>query len=133
MSGESALHIRLVEKLIHEVRQRHSDGGDIAIFADHHSFGRNRPTRIGGFFPDLFASDIPETFRVVGEAKTESDLKTDRSERQLAAFLDHLALYPKSAFYLAVPWLLVPRAHSIMKTLRRSAHETVSVEVLPWY
>ena len=132
MSGKSELHIRLVEKLIHEVRQRHSAGADIAIFADHHSFGRNRPTRIGGFFPDLFASDVPETFRVVGEAKTEADLKTDRSERQLAAFLDHLTLYPKSAFYLAVPWLLAPRARSVMKGLRVPAHDAVRVEVLPW-
>jgi hypothetical protein len=82
MSGESELHIRLVEKLIYEVRRRHSDGANIAIFAEHHSFGRNRPARIGGFFPDVFASDVPETFRVVGEAKTESDLKTNRSERQ---------------------------------------------------
>lgn len=133
MSGESEVHVRLVEKLIHEVRQRHSDSGDIAIFADHHSFGRNRPARIGGFFPDLFASDVPETFRVIGEAKTEADLKTDRSERQLAAFLDHLALYPKSTFYLAVPWLLVPRARGVLKALRRSQHDSVRVEVIPWY
>ncbi len=133
MSGELELHVRLVEKLIHEVRQRHSDGADIAIFADHHSFGRNRPARIGGFFPDLFASDVPETFRVVGEAKTESDLKTDRSERQLAAFLDHLALYPKSAFYIAVPWLLAPRARGLIRALRGNAHDSVRVEVLSWY
>lgn len=132
MSGESELHIRLVERLVNEVRLRHAVGADVAIFADHHSFGRNRPARIGGYLPDVFASDVPETFRVVGEAKTEGDLQTDRSARQLAAFLDHLALYPKSAFYLAVPWTIVPRARGLLRTLRKVHHECIRIEVLPW-
>src|SRR5579862_5026280 len=129
MSGESELHVRLVERLIDEVGVRHGPPSDVVIFADHHRFGRDRLAQIGGFTPDVFASDIPATFRVVGEAKTESDLLTERSQRQIAAFLDHLALYPKSALYLAVPWLLAPRANGLLRALRRNNHAGVRVEV----
>jgi hypothetical protein len=110
MSGESARHVYLVETLIETVERRHRPPRGLMIFADHHRFGSDRPPTIGGFTPDLFASDVPETFQVLGEAKTASDLESERSRRQIIAFLDHLALYKGSIFYLAVPYFTAPRA-----------------------
>jgi hypothetical protein len=130
MSGESQRHVRLVEVLIETINRRHANGRDLVIFADHPRFGTDRPAQIGGFTPDVFASDIPATFRVVGEAKTASDLESERSQRQLVAFLDHLALYPRSTLYLAVPWLIAPRAHGLIRMLRRPDHAAVHMEVL---
>lgn len=130
MSGESQRHVRLVEMLIDTVGQRHANRHDVVIFADHPRFGIDRPAQIGGFTPDLFASDVPATFRVVGEAKTAFDLETERSQRQLVAFLNHLSLYPQSTFYLAVPWLIAPRAHGLLRMLKRRDHAAVHVEVL---
>ena len=131
MSGESARHVRLVEALIRTVESRHQPPRGLLIFADHHRFGTDRPPTIGGFTPDLLASDLPETFRVVGEAKTPADLETERSRRQVLAFLDHLALYAGSVFYLAVPILSAPRARSLLCSVRHSDHLTVIIEVLP--
>jgi hypothetical protein len=130
MSGESALHVRLVERLITAVEERYSLHADLMVFADHHSFGRDRPPTIGVFTPDLFASRVPSTFHVIGEAKTPSDLESDRSHRQLEAFLDHLALYPGSALILAVPWTTAPRARHILKRLRGDDHAGVATEIL---
>jgi hypothetical protein len=132
MSGESALHVGLVERLVATVESRHRTKRGIIVFADHHKFGVNQPPTIGGYKPDVFAQDVPETFRVVGEAKTPTDFNDDRSIRQIAAFLDHLALYPNSAFYLAVPWYLKGRANYVMHELSRAPHRSISITVLPF-
>ena len=100
------------------------------VFADHHRFGNDRPATIGGYIPDVFASDVPATFQVVGEAKTSADLETKRSRRQIIAFLDHLALYERSSFYLAVPYFTAPRARYIVKLARRAEHDAVATEIL---
>ena len=86
MSGESVLHIKLVERLVATVDSRHRTERGIMVFADHRGFGTNQPPMIGGYKPDLFVQDMPETFRVIGEAKTPTDFNDDRSMRQIAAF-----------------------------------------------
>ena len=55
------------------------------------SAGRDRPTMIGGYVPDIFAIDTPETCRIIGEAKTATDCETPRSRLQFIAFLTHLS------------------------------------------
>jgi hypothetical protein len=132
MSGESARHRRLVESLIEVMERRHQAMPSIVIFADHHRFGSELPPTIGYFTPDVFASDVPATFRVIGEAKTRDDLETERSRRQLTAFLDHLSLYSSSALWLAVPFDVVPRARHLIKSIRRPEHHAVAVEILPF-
>ncbi|WP_072377295.1 hypothetical protein [Hyphomicrobium sp. NDB2Meth4] len=118
MSGESFQHVSLVERLIDVIGARHKTVGSFLMLADHHSYGADRPPKIGGYTPDVFASDLPETFHVLGEAKTPEDLESDRSARQIAAFLEHLSLRPSSQFYLAVPWICLPRAQGIIRSLQ---------------
>jgi hypothetical protein len=131
MSGESAQHVGLVERLVAIVEARHQTKQGIMIFADHHKFGRDQPPLIGGFKPDVFAQDVPATFRIIGEAKTAKDFEEERSIRQIGAFLDHLALYENSGFYLAVPWFVKGRANYVMHSLRRPEHQSVAIHVLP--
>jgi hypothetical protein len=132
MSGESARHRRLVESLIEVIERRHREMRRVVIFADHHRFGSERPPTIGSFTPDVFASDFPSTFRVIGEAKTRDDLETERSRRQLTAFLDHLSLHPPGALWIAVPFVVVPRARHVLRSIRRPEHQAVVVEILPF-
>ncbi|WP_146208938.1 hypothetical protein [Azospirillum sp. TSO22-1] len=100
------------------------------LLADHPAFGANRPPSIGGFLPDVFASDLPATFEVVGEAKTFPDLESERSARQIRAFLDHLAVRPASTFYLAVPPFTGARARAILNRLCEPAHAHVRLEII---
>lgn len=132
MSGESAQHVSLVERLVAAVEQRHQTTRGIVVFADHHRFGSNQPPMIGGYKPDVFAQDLPETFRVIGEAKTPDDFRTERSLRQIEAFLNHLALYPNGTFYLAVPWFLKGRAHCVIRDLSGPEQKSVNVSILPF-
>ncbi len=130
MSGESSRHAALVERLIMAVGAQHNGHGRLLMLADHHSYGNDRPPMIGGFTPDLFAAEIPETFHVLGEAKTQGDLVSDRSARQISAFLDHLTLRPSSCLYLAVPWLCVPKARAIVRAARYAPRHPVEVRII---
>jgi hypothetical protein len=132
MSGESALHIQLVERLIAMVECRHHTSRGLMVFADHRKFGDNRPPTIGGFHPDVLAQDVPVSFQVIGEAKTRDDLEQERSSRQICAFLDHLALYTNSSFYLGVPWYLKGRANYVLHAIRRPEHQVVNIQVIPF-
>jgi hypothetical protein len=114
MSRESLLHVNLVEAMSHEVKRRHSDLYSLAIYVDLPSAGNNRPGLIGGYIPDLFAVDAPETCRIIGEAKTPLDCETPRSHFQIQAFLLHLSHFPNGVFYLCVPWFYRARAEALL-------------------
>jgi hypothetical protein len=130
MSGESLVHVRLVERLIMHVRSRHCPSRGLLLLVDHHTYGTNRPPTIGRYTPDLFASDLPVTFEVLGEAKTPRDLEAPRSACQISAFLDHLALRPGSSFYLSVPPFAKPRARAVLGRLLQPAHRSINIEVI---
>jgi hypothetical protein len=130
MSGESRTHTLLVERLIAHVQAKHRPPRGLLLLADHHSVGSNRPQQIAGYTPDVFASDLPATFEVIGEAKTMADLQSNRSQRQIRAFLDYLSLRPRSSFYLVVPPFQRQRSVAILNTLRVAAHSNIVVEVI---
>lgn len=129
MSGESAGHIALVERLIAVIEERHGAQKNIVVFADHRRFALGQPPMIGGYKPDVLAHDLPATFRIIGEAKT-LDLGDDRSLKQIEAFLDHLRLYPNAVFYLAVPWFLRGRANGLLSRIAKPEHNAVQIHVL---
>jgi hypothetical protein len=114
MSRESSLHVYLVETMIAEVKRRHSDLYSLTIYADIPAAGRDRPGFIGGYIPDLFAIDVPETHRIIGEAKTPLDCETPRSTLQIKAFLTHLSQFKNGLFYLCVPWSYRVRADTLL-------------------
>jgi len=114
MSWETAQHVRLVEALRAEITSRHAALYSLTLFVDLPAYRRDRPQPIGGFIPDVFGIDTPETCRIVGEAKTPLDLETARSRSQIEAFLAHLSRFPNANFYLAVPLLYRNRAESIL-------------------
>lgn len=130
MSGESVQHIRLVEALERHVRREHSPPRGLLLLLDHDRYGRDRPHRCGGHCPDLFASDLPSTFQVIGEAKTAPDVERPHTQRQLAGFLDHLALTPAGFLYLCVPRFSLPRARAVVQRAVRPEHAGVRVEVI---
>lgn len=130
MSGESLHHVRLVESLIRHVELHFRPARGLLLLADHHRFGINRPRTIDGFIPDLFASDLPTTFEIVGEAKTPSDMDTPRSRRQLQAFLDYLRIRPGSVFLLAVPPYVRPRAKAVLQDIWKPEFDAVSVTII---
>lgn len=126
---ESATHSDLVKKLAKTVRDRHEAPG-LVVLAEHHDYGPNRPWPIDGFVPDVLVSDLVTGFEAIGEAKTRGDLESERSIRQIAAFLRHLSLRPGSRFYLGVRWGHEARAQLVLSSILARTELTVTSEVL---
>ena len=114
MSRESELHMTLVRSAIASIEADHRHVYSLLIYADLPSFGSDRPQPVGGHIPDVFAVDAPETLRLIGEAKTPADLESERSCRQIKAFLVHLSRLQNGSFYLAVPRTYRARAASLL-------------------
>lgn len=129
MSGESDEHAALVAGLTDYVRELHGKRGNLALYIDDQKRERERPQRISGHLPDLYAEDVPRTFVVIGEAKTRPDLLATRSRGQLASFVRYLSLYECAFFYLAVPLLAKPAATSLLREVGRE-HGNVSIHIL---
>jgi hypothetical protein len=79
----------------------------------------DKPPRVGGYSPDIYATEVPRTMVLVGEAKTSEDLTTDHTRQQIAAFLKFLQFQERGIFVLAVPWQCVPSAQIVIASARR--------------
>lgn len=92
----------------------------------------NKPFAINGYNPDMY---IKSTRRILGEAKTRSDIETIHSRAQYCAYLDHLKLYEDSVMVIAVPWFAVPQARSLITSIKATQNamnvETIFIEKLP--
>ena len=101
---ESATHAGLVQAIIDYMEREFGTLAEIAVREDVVLARRGeRPPRVGGFVPDVYATDVPTTRTLIGEAKTQRDLETDHSRQQIEAFLSYLAQTPNGVFVLSVP------------------------------
>jgi hypothetical protein len=115
---ESSRHADLVQEIIGFAERELGELADIAVREDAvRPLRGERPPRVGGFTPDVHATDVPTTRTLIGEAKTKADLETDHSRRQISAFLNYLAHTPGSAFVLAVPFAAGATARRLLAEL----------------
>lgn len=118
---ESAQHARLVKAIVTRAEKYLGEIGDIRVCEDAvQPIRSERPPKICGFIPDVFATDVPTSVTLIGEAKTASDLETNHSRKQIAAFLKFLAHTPGGIFLLAVPIELIPRGRATIRELSQS-------------
>ena len=112
--SDSAQHLELVKSILGFVRQNFSPA-KFAVLSDLPG-SPNKPPRIHGFVPDVFAEDAPRTAVVIGEAKTIADLETAHSRLQIQAFLRFLAMQENATLVLAVPWPAAVAARQFAET-----------------
>ena len=117
---ESSRHARLVQAIVAHAEHRLGKVTDILVREDAVRPRRGeRPPKLAGFTPDVYATDVPTTKTLVGEAKTAADLETKHSRAQIAAFLEYVAHTPGGLFVLAVPVAVKPRARWVLRELGR--------------
>lgn len=118
---ESIQHRDLVIRMETWVHENFSRYHWLSVSIDNAAFpgADDVPPRINGCLPDLYAADVPETFCIIGEAKTTKDLMSDRSQRQISIFLDYLTIKPgNNIFILAVPGGSTNQAIGVMRNSR---------------
>ena len=119
--GESAEHLDLVQALRDYIESRLCGCYSLAVLGDLPGSSRQeRPPRIAGYIPDVYATDAPTTQVIIGEAKTEDDLETEHSRRQLRAFIEFLVCRERGTLVLAVPWQAASAARNLAERLAGS-------------
>ena len=123
--AESSKHTALVQTIISYIGRQHAQIVALGIVNDLSSPLRaEKPNRIDGYVPDVYAFDAPLTTVIIGEAKTQDDLETPHSRKQITAFLSFLGHQETGIFILAVPWQARRRAHTIVESLRAETGAT---------
>lgn len=101
---ESAGHADLVGELVAFAERELGPLANLAVRNDAvRPLRGERPPLVNGHMPDVYATDVPTTTTLIGEAKTQFDLETQHSKRQISAFLAYLAQTPRGVFALSVP------------------------------
>jgi hypothetical protein len=120
--AESSKHAALIQTIVDYIRHSYTHKTALGILHDLPSaIGAEKPPRIEGFVPDVYAYDAPLTTVIIGEAKTAADLETPHSLSQLTAYVSFLALQPTGVFILAVPWHIKRRAEALVTSLCQQA------------
>jgi hypothetical protein len=118
---ESATHLSLVQDIVDYIENRFSVLAGLIVLTDLPTSERaDKPPRVGGYAPDVYAAEVPRTTVLIGEAKTADDLTTSHSRDQIAAFLKFLSYQQRGILVLAVPWQCVPAARIVLASARRS-------------
>lgn len=117
--GETAVHARLVDALIVYAEIELGQRSNLCLRNDAVRPVRGeRPPRINGYVPDLYATDVPTTATLIGEAKTKADLETDHTRVQIQAFLGYLSQTPNGIFVLSVPLSAAATARRLLSQLK---------------
>ncbi len=123
--AESSKHTTLVQTIISYIGREHSQIAALGIVNDLSSpLHAEKPNRIDGFVPDVYAFDAPLTTVIIGEAKTQDDLETEHSRKQITAYLSFLGHQQTGIFILAVPWQAKRRARAMVEALRAETGAT---------
>lgn len=115
---ESVQHRKLIDRMEAWVYNEFSHYRWLSVLTDKFLYPgeSDSPPNINGCIPDLYATDVPETFCIVGEAKTTKDLMTKRSLRQILVFLNYIAIKPGNNFFiLGVPYNATNQAKTIIR------------------
>lgn len=118
--SESNQHLRLVRLILSHIEREFAGIDALTLFDDTaEPVRREKPPRINGHVPDVYATDVPPTITIIGEAKTPRGLETARSREQIGCFLDYLAVRSNGVFILAVPLEATATARGIIGALCR--------------
>jgi hypothetical protein len=113
---ESSQHLQLLQRILEFIRDHFREHYSLSVLNDLPSaIGGERPPNIGGFVPDVYATDVPITTTIIGEAKTAKDLETEHTKRQITAFGNYLCARSNGVFILAVPWRIFGAAQRVVQ------------------
>lgn len=132
--AESTQHLQLLQRILDYVWLNFGKLYSLSILHDlPTTVGGEKPPRLGGFSPDVYAIDVPVTITIIGEAKTARDLETEHSRRQLTAFITHLNSQSNGVLIVAVPWQSIGASQRMLKQLAMKASKcksTLSIVIL---
>ena len=129
--SESPEHRRLIERILAYIANHYGDLDALVVLDDRSGVVGEKPPNIERYTPDVYAYDTPNSLTLIGEAKTFADLRTERSSRQITAFLKFLKFRCGGCLLLAVPWGVSEEARTIVRKSKiRASAEKVPAFIL---
>ena len=64
------------------------------------TYGYHKPSKVQNHRPDVYGVHPETNARYIAEAKTYSDIETDRSTEQIREFIEHVCQHPSGLFIL---------------------------------
>lgn len=125
------MHASLVQAIVAFAERELGELADIAVREDAlRPLRGEKPPRVEGYTPDVYATNIPTTRTLIGEAKTRIDLETEHSGQQIGAFLRYLSHTTGGIFVLAVPLIAGATARRLVTELATPLDNAVPLLVV---
>jgi hypothetical protein len=126
--SESSKHMELVSRLFDYICQM--TNVDCAfVFKDSPENAELPQPTSEGFRPDVYYEH--QNILVIGEAKTEFDIRRNHSLLQYEAFLKRCSLHDgDSCFVLAVPWTEYNTAKNLIRRIKKKSGCNVNVYII---
>jgi hypothetical protein len=121
--SETLQHTQLVSVILQWIHKKHRVTPGFLLYCDSPTIlNTEKPPTVDGFYADVYAVTSPPSITVLGEAKTIPDIDSERTFRQICAFLSFLSVRPEPTFIFAIPW----QARATAKNLVRLASKKVT-------
>ncbi|HEV7511425.1 MAG TPA: hypothetical protein VGO27_06980 [Candidatus Acidoferrum sp.] len=121
--SETLQHTQLVSVILRWIHNKHMLTPGFLLYCDSPTaLNTEKPPNVDGFYADVYGVTSPPLITVLGEAKTIPDIDSERSFRQICAFLSFLSVRPDPTFVFAIPW----QAKATAKNLVRLASKKVT-------
>lgn len=126
---ESLVHIDLVKKLReYTLKLVPSENYDF-IFEDSAIAKEIPPIIMEKYRPDLYYEY--ENQLIVGEAKTEKDIRSEHSKEQYISFIKYCSEYKGNALLLfAVPWTELGHINCLLRKIAKESNYYCSIKVI---
>lgn len=126
---ESLLHINLVRKLREYTIKIIPRENYNFIFEDSSTAKEIPPLIMQKYRPDLYYEF--ENQLIIGEAKTEKDIRSEHSKEQYISYINYCSKYSGCALLLvAVPWTELGNMNSLLRRILKESNCYCSIKVI---
>lgn len=112
--AESFQHKNLVRKIVSYLDTIINICPDL-IEADLDDYNTRTTRVVGGYYPDVFYRDTEKI--IIGEAKTENDLLTPHTEKQISSYISEVLLFPgHKHIIISVPFIVADTLYNYINS-----------------
>ncbi len=115
----SQTHHNYTRCIVRWIEDNYSKDQMVVIADLDNPIGEERPPNINGYIPDVYARNIENDISIIGEAKTQNDVRNKHTKNQINSYLDYLCVVRQGVLVIAIQWDCV---NAIKNTVKIALH-----------
>ena len=100
----SQTHHNYTHCIVRWIEDNYSKDYMVVITDLDNPIGEERPPNINGYIPDVYARNIENDITIIGEAKTQNDVRNKHTKNQISSYLDYLCVARQGLLVIATQW-----------------------------